>query len=434
MGAMGPSFYASANSLNDHPSNAGLAPLDPSIEHLRREYRCRAEEIFADLRRVLLDKDESALKETAPLSGGKGMDDPWSGYRRWLWNCRQLLERALASGGDNSVLFRLSISLRHWKSLAPSHDPHVAAAMKAWENLQKVYFLEEKSCTPEKPTILFIHGSGIGPFPVFNGLFRNLAANYNVAFFLYDNLEPIDDISSRLNERWAAFRQQHNLAGPLRIVSLSYGTSILRYAALTRNAELWQGAALVEIAPVVLGSKYMKWLNAVPTEMFVLRLAAPNLRNWAKGVDGKERPQRLIWARQGTAGFDDAIPARLSLVPERDQHLSSEARNHLRDLLGDGKFVVIQGAVHDTAPGLREVISQRRSSWGPRAKPLPQRPIKPNRQPAEQWDWPGACSEPPPRNPPKALPGKGKDQRLFPPGGSIFTSRAGPISAGGDAF
>jgi len=244
--------------------------------------------------------------------------------------------------------------------VAPSHDPRVAAVTSAWESVQRVYFLDESTFTRARPTILFIHGSGVGPFPVSNGLFREFSWNYNIAFFLYDHLEPIGDIARRLNQRWAAFRKEHRPLEPLRIISLSYGTSILRYAVLTPNEQLWQGSSLVEIAPVVLGSKYMKWLNAPPTQVFVLRLAVPNLRNWAKGVDGKDSPQQIIWAPQGLACFDKVIKTWLSLIPERDEHLSSEARRHLKDLLGDGKFLVIKGARHNLAPGLKEVISQAR--------------------------------------------------------------------------
>jgi len=221
-----------------------------------------------------------------------------------------------------------------------------------------VYLLEEATFTPARPTILFIHGSGVGPFPVFNALFKELGRDYNIAFFLYDHLEPITGIASRLNQRWAEFCKQHPPAKPLRMVSLSYGTSLLRCTVLTLDAEPWRGSALLEIAPVVLGSKYLKWFHAVPTQMLVLRLLVPNLKHWTTGVDGQEGPQRLIWAPQGIAGFDKVIRTRLSLVPERDEHLSSEARTHLKDLLGEGKFLVIKGAPHDTAPGLKEVIAQ----------------------------------------------------------------------------
>jgi len=69
----------------------------------------------------------------------------------------------------------------------------------------------------------------------------------------------------------------------------------------------------------------------------------------------------IIWAPQGLACFDKVIKARLSLIPERDEHLSPEARRHLKDLLGDGKFLVIKGARHGPAPGLKEVISQARN-------------------------------------------------------------------------
>jgi len=357
-GTMGNPAAASVNSPDDVSSKAGLAHLHPSIEYLRRQYSGRAEEIFADLRKALLDTNETALKRTVLLSGAKTTDDPWSSYRHVRWDCRQLLEKAIVSGGDNSVLFRLSIGIRHWRSLAPSHDPHVAAVTKAWVNLQQIYFLDAKSYTPEKRTILFIHGSRMGPFPVFNRMFNDLSRNYNIAFFLYDHLEPIADISSRLNERWAAFRKAHGIEGSVGIVSLSYGSSIFRYAVLTQNPDLWQGASLLEISPVVRGSKYLQWLNAVPTQLFVLELAVPNLKHWAEGVDGKEPPQRLIWAPEGVALFDKAVPVRLALVPERDEHLSAETRNHLSDLLGDGKFVVIKGATHDTAPGLTEVIAR----------------------------------------------------------------------------
>jgi hypothetical protein len=262
------------------------------------------------------------------------------------------------------VLFRLSIYLRRWKSVAPKRDPHVAAVMKAWESLQNVYFLEERSFTPRKPTILFIHGSGIGPFPVFNGLFKEFGRDYNIAFFLYDHLEPIAEIARRLSQRWAAFRNEHRLTEPSHIVNVSYGTSVLRYTVLTLDEDTWRGSSLLEIAPVVGGSKYLKLLNAIPTQMFIIRLAVPNLKHWADGVNGTKNPQRTIWAPEGIARFDKVNKARLSLVPERDEHLSSETRQHLGDLLGEGKYLVIKGARHDPAPGLKEVVSQARIFLG----------------------------------------------------------------------
>jgi hypothetical protein len=360
VGAMGLSSEANAIPGNDYPSNAGLALLDPSTEHWRKEYCWRAREIFRELGTVLADKPDEPFPSAILSPKAKSIEDPGSAYRHLLRTCRQLLEKGLDNGGDNSVLFWLSVNLRRCKYVAPAHDAHVAAVMRAWDNVQRVYFLDESTFTRARPTILFIHGSGIGPFPVFNGLFKEFSRDCNVAFMLYDHLEPIADIARRLNSGWAAFRKEHRPAEPLRIISLSYGTSILRYAVLTDNEGLWQGSSLVEIAPVVLGSKYMNWLNAVPMQMFVLRLAVPNLKHWASGVDGKDPPQQTIWAPQGITCFDKVIKQRLSLVPERDQHLSSEARRHLKDLLGDGKFVVIKGARHDPAPGLKEVIFQTR--------------------------------------------------------------------------
>ncbi len=244
--------------------------------------------------------------------------------------------------------------------MAPAKDPHLAAAMRAWDDVQKVYLLDEGSYAPARPTILFVHGSGIGPFPVFNALFQDLSRDYNIAFFLYDHLNPIADIASRLNRSWTAFRREHRPTEPLRIVSLSYGTSVFRYAVLMDKGDLWPGSVLVEIAPVVLGSKYLQWLNAAPGEMLFLQLAVPNLRHWADGVDGKKPPQRIIWAPQGIAGLDKVIRARLSLIPEKDGHLSAQARRQLNHLLGEGKFFVIKGAKHDPAPGLKEVVSQTR--------------------------------------------------------------------------
>ena len=360
VGAMGFAPDADATPSNDHHSTSGLAPLDPSIEHLRKEYRGRAEEIFRELGTVLGDKSGEPVKSTPPVLRGKALEDPGSTRRHLAAMCRRLLERALMNGCDNSVLFRLSVHLRRWKSVAPADDCHLAAAMRAWDNVQKVYLLDEGSYAPARPTILFVHGSGIGPFPVFNALFRDLRRDYNIAFFLYDHLDPIADIASRLNRSWATFHQEHRPAGPLRIVSLSYGTSVFRHAVLMDKEDLWQGSALVEIAPVVLGSKYLQWLNAAPGEMFFLQLAVPNLKNWANGVDGKKPPQRIIWAPQGIAAFDKVIRARLSLIPERDEHLSSNARRQLKNLLGEGKFLVIKGAKHDPAPGLEEVVSQTR--------------------------------------------------------------------------
>ena len=315
VGTMSLSSDANAIPGNDYSSNAGLAHLDPSMEPWRKEYCWRAREIFRELGTVLADKGGEPFQSDVLSPKGKSLEDPGSAYRHLLGACRQLLEKSLANGGDNSVLFRLSVNLRRCKRVVPAHDPHTAAVMRAWDNVQRVYFLDESSSSRARPTILFIHGSGIGPFPVFNGLFKEFSSNYNVAFFLYDHLEPIGDIAERLNQRWAAFRKEHRPAEPLRIISLSYGTSILRYAVLTDNEGLWQGSSLVEIAPVVLGSKYLKWLNAIPTQMFVLRLAVPNLKHWATGVDGKEPPQQMIWAPQGLACFDKVIKERLSLVP-----------------------------------------------------------------------------------------------------------------------
>jgi len=40
--------------------------------------------------------------------------------------------------------------------------------------LQTIYLLKADSFEPNKPTVLFVHGSGTGPFPVFNGLFNDL--------------------------------------------------------------------------------------------------------------------------------------------------------------------------------------------------------------------------------------------------------------------
>jgi hypothetical protein len=188
VGAMGLSSNANAILGDDHPSNAGLAHLDPSIERWRKEYCRRAREIFRELVTVLADERDEPLQSAVLSPKGTGMDDPGSAYTHLLGTCRQLLEKALANGGDSSVLFRLSIYLRRWKSVAPSHDSRVAAVAKAWENVQRVYFLDESSFTRTRPTILFIHGSGIGPFPVFNGLFKEFSPNYNTAFFLYDHL------------------------------------------------------------------------------------------------------------------------------------------------------------------------------------------------------------------------------------------------------
>jgi hypothetical protein len=360
VGLLGLSSDAEASPGNDYSSDAGLASLDPSIKHLRKEYSWRAREIFQGLGAVLASKSSEPFQSPVLSPKAKSTEDPGSTYRHLLGTCRQLLEKGLANGGDNSVLFRLSLNLRRWKSVAPAHDRHVAAVMRAWDNVQMVYLLDESSFTRAKPTILFIHGSGIGPFPVFNSLFKEFRGNYNVAFFLYDHLEPIGDIAGRLSQCWAAYSKEHPSAEPLRIISLSYGTSVLRYAVLTNDNGLWQGSSLVEIAPVILGSKYVKWLNTVPTQMYVLRLTVPNLKHWTIGVDGKESPQQRIWSPQGINRFDQVIKARLSLVPERDEHLSSEARRRLNDLLGDGKFLVIKGARHDPAPGLKEVISQTR--------------------------------------------------------------------------
>lgn len=345
-------------SINEVEPPARLAPLDPHIEHLRNAYKSRAEHIFSNLRTALGDRVvESPSARASSPRGGTAMV-PWSTYRHLLGTSRQLLDTALANGGDNSVLFRLSVYLRRWQTFAPARDPHVAAVHQAWQDLQKVYLLDAHPFDPKKPTLLFIPGSGVGPFPVFNGLFKELAGSHNIAFFLYDHLEPIASISRRLDECWTGFRSDHGLTRPPSIVSLSYGTTIFRYALLTNRTGLWQNSTLLEIAPVVLGSKYAKWFAAFPLQKSFLQLTVPNLRHWADGVDGKAGPQRFIWGSDSIARLDQVVARRLSLVPERDQHLSSQARHHLVSLLGEGKFCVIKDAKHDPAPGRPEVIAQ----------------------------------------------------------------------------
>jgi hypothetical protein len=217
---------------------------------------------------------------------------------------------------------------------------------------------------PKKPTILFIHGSGIGPFPVFNGLFMALAVSHNIAFFLYDPLEPIASIARRIDECWTRFCQEHYLEGPALVVNVSYGSTIFRYAVLTNGTGLWQNSALLEIAPVVLGSRYAKWYAAFPWQKSLLQLILPNLRHWADGADGKAEPQRLIWASDGIARFDRVVVSRLSLVPERDEHLTAKARRDLAALLGVDRFLIVNDARHDPAPGRPEVLAQARRFLG----------------------------------------------------------------------
>jgi hypothetical protein len=277
-----------------------------------------------------------------------------------LGNSRRLLDEALANGGDNSLLFRLSVNLRRWRRLAAVPDSHMAEVHRQWGFLQKVYLLEPDRFNSQQPTVLFIHGSGVGPFPVFNALFKELQGRVNAAFFLYDNLEPLPSICRRLEEAWGAFRVAQGISTPHRIVTLSYGTTVFRLAVLTRENMMWQGARLVEIAPLVLGSSYAKLFNAFPLQKAGLKLMLPNLKHLADGVDGKGAPQELLWSPENIARFDAIVPHRLSLMPEKDEHLSREARRKLPVLLGPGRFKVIAGAHHAFAPGLPEVLSQTR--------------------------------------------------------------------------
>jgi len=349
---------AEASSIREAQLPGGLAVLDPHIAHLRKAYQSRAAEIFSNLKTVLGNAEDRSASARPLTPGGKSAVDAWSSYRYLLGTSRQLLDEALAYGGDNSVLFRLSVYLRRWKTVAGARDRHVIAVGQAWQDLQTIYLLKADSFEPNKPTVLFVHGSGTGPFPVFNGLFNEFAGSHNVAFFLYDHLEPVASIALRLDKCWSRFRKEQRLSRPAVVVDLSYGTTIFRYAVLTNETGLWQNGTLLEIAPVVLGSKYAKWFAACPLQKSFLQVLLPNLRHWADGVDGQAQPQRFIWTPENIAGFDRVVARRLSLVPERDVHLSSQARHHLADLLGPGKFRVMEGMKHNPAPGTPTVIAQ----------------------------------------------------------------------------
>ena len=92
---------------------------------------------------------------------------------------------------------------------------------EAYDRFRQMHFI--RPFDPAKPVILFLHGSGDGPFKRFEALIGQLQAQYNLAVFGYDNYAKMEVIAAELNEQWQAAGARYTVRPPYGIVTHSYG-------------------------------------------------------------------------------------------------------------------------------------------------------------------------------------------------------------------
>jgi diguanylate cyclase (GGDEF)-like protein len=156
----------------------------------------------------------------------------------------------------------LSLKTRGWVTLssvrrvldkAYGFDSRLPAVRYALEHAQKFYLLN--TFDSGKPSVVFIHGGGASnSAKSFVQIFKNLQNKFNVAFFEYDNLRPVDTTAALFNSQWEDFLKNHDVKTPLGVVGYANGTLVFRYAVLTGPKESFQGVYLSEIAPPLAGS------------------------------------------------------------------------------------------------------------------------------------------------------------------------------------
>ena len=177
------------------------------------------------------------------------------------------LKRVLENGADPKGLYASAQELSRLQKNFPD-DSFVQASVSAWKRIEGVYLLDENSFDNTKPTMLIVHGTGMGPFPMFNDMMITYQKEYNIAFIMHDFREPIDDIANLLHEKWEDFKLKHDVnpkkeLGMEMIVATSFGFKVVHHAAM-KYPELFQYASLFVVSPLVNGSKIVGYADKLP--------------------------------------------------------------------------------------------------------------------------------------------------------------------------
>ena len=239
-------------------------------------------------------------------------------------------------------------------------DQHRTISRKILQN--DVIVLLNKEYSPDKRTVLFIHGAkDREPLKTVEGL-RNLTQDqFNIFMYQYNYQEPFRKLVNGLKEQWQSTRDKYAIRNVnIFVLPYSYGTAIFRAAAIDpANKNLFKSIFLVQFAPVGGGAvDAERWCRPY-FNVSLLEIVDKKMRihlgdiNVGIALSPYGAIQRTIYSEEAKRRLYAVIRGSFSIIASNDQvtlQRSSDSRIHAMYLNGLGEQFVTVISNHGDLP------------------------------------------------------------------------------------
>ncbi len=237
-------------------------------------------------------------------------------------NAWEFTEKAFTEKSDVNLIFELQQIL---KKANPVDDDRVMPVLRSLKGLTGIHSLNDFDS--KKPTLLLIHGAGPGTHSSFKDYLDD--PDYNVVFFAYNALEPVDAIATSLTDGWKQFREDHPSMKSFGLLTYSYGETMYRLATrfYDSSGDIFKGVVYGEQAPPLGGSWQVTWMDILPAAKFVLKnmIKSRNLVEALNPYDDER--QESLFGEFAIQEFERRNPKRLTIVIDGDQHAPRQRAN-----------------------------------------------------------------------------------------------------------